>query len=98
MADKNVKYIGKVRNQQTQYGTMQKIYLDNLNPTNADGTPNKYYDCVLILVDTKTGEQFQVQQLSISVPKNGMNPNLAEKGYVAQVSVDLNDSYMVKKV
>jgi hypothetical protein len=95
--EKNTKYIGKVRNQQTQYGTMQKIYMDNLSAVNEDGTPNKYFNGALIFVDAETGQQFQVKQLSISVPKNGMNPNLLEKGYVAQVSIDINDDYMVKK-
>lgn len=90
---KNRKYIGKVRNQDTKYGVQQKVYLDNLNPLKEDGTEDPYYKGALVWVDHETGQMFQVKQLSISTPKDGMNPKLIEKGYVAQVSLDIEDPY-----
>lgn len=96
--DRNRQYIGKIKNQQTQYGIMQKIYLDNQTPVNADGTPNKYFKGVLVFVSA-TGEQFQVNQMNITIPKDGMSPANIQKGFVAQVSVDIGDEkYSVKKL
>lgn len=93
---KNRKYIGKLRETQTQYGTMQKIYMDNLNPVKEDGTADPYYKGALVWIDAETGQMYQVKQLSISTPKNGMNPALVQKGFTAQVSVDIEDSYEVE--
>lgn len=93
---KNRKYIGKVRNQETKYGTQQKIYMDNLSATKEDGSPDPYFKGALIWLDAETGQMYQIKQLSISVPKDGMNANLVAKGYVAQVSVDIEDPYEVE--
>lgn len=89
------RYIGKIKQYNTQYGVMEKIYLDNLNHENADGTPNKYYNGALIWADAKTGKNFQVKQMSITVPKNGMDPKLLEKGFTCYITLDLGDDYQV---
>lgn len=93
--ERNEKYIGKIRNVNTTFGQMQKICLDANPQTNEDGTPNKYYAGTLIFVATD-GTMYKVKQMSIKVPKNGMNANLVEKGFVANVTLDLNNTYDVE--
>ncbi len=95
---KKKRYIGKVRSTQTQYGEMQKIYIDNIKPTKADGSADPYYKGALVWIDAETGKTVQVKQLSISVPRDGMNPSLVQKGYVAQISIDLEDKYEVDPI
>jgi len=93
----NRKFIGKVKNIDTKYGVMQKIYMDNLNSVNQDGTPNKYYKGCLVFV-TPEGEQYLVKQLSLHVPKDGMKPNEAERGFSCHVTLNLDDDYEVSKI
>lgn len=85
-------WIGKIKNIPTQYGVMQKIYLDSLKATKEDGTPDTYFKGTLIFV-LPDGAAFQVKQLGIENPKNGMNPNLAQKGYVSHITLTLGDPY-----
>lgn len=89
------RYIGKVRNTQTKYGIMQKVYMDNLEHVNKDGTPNKYYKGALIWADAETGKNYQVKQLSFWTPREGMDPKLIEKGYSCFVTLNLTDDYEV---
>jgi hypothetical protein len=90
--DKNNKYIGKVKNQKTQYGNMQKIMIDNPNATKEDGSENTFFQGALVWMD-KDGKMYQVKQMTISVPKDGMKKSLVDLGYVANVVVDLNNEY-----
>ena len=99
MSEENKKdsrrYLGKVKVYDTKYGQAQKIYMDSLNHENADGTPNKYYKGALIWADAITGKNYQVKQMSIFVPKDGMDPALLAKGFSCFVTLDLNDDYQV---
>lgn len=89
------RYLGKVRNQQTKYGTMQKVYMDNLEATNKDGTPNKFYKGAMIWADAVTGKNYHVKQMSFWIPKEGMDPALLQKGYSCFVTLNLTDDYEV---
>jgi hypothetical protein len=91
----NRRYLGKVRNQTTKYGVMQKIYMDNLDHTNKDGTPNKYYKGALIWADAETGKNYHIKQMSFWVPREGMDPKLVEKGYSCFITLNLSDEYEV---
>lgn len=83
------RYIGKIKNITTQSGsTFQKILIENPNPQNADGTPCKYYKGALLWIDAD-GRQFQVKQLDIFVPQNGMG-EAGKHGFIANVTIDLN--------
>lgn len=90
----NRRYVGKVRNQTTQYGNMQKIYMDNLSSQNADGSPNTFFKGALVWHDID-GKQYQVKQLSFWVPREGMKPELTQKGFTCFVTLNLDDKYEV---
>ncbi len=91
----NRRYIGKIKSYNTKNGVAQKIYMDNLNHQNQDGTPNKYYKGALIWADAVTGQNYQVKQMSIFVPKQGMDPALLEKGFSCFITLKLDDDYEV---
>lgn len=91
----NRRYIGKVRNTQTKNGVMQKIYMDNLNHQNADGSANQYYKGALIWADAETGKNYHVKQMSFWVPKNGMTQENLNKGYTCFITLNLDDGYEV---
>lgn len=93
--EKNNKYIAKIKNVKTQFGNMQKIMVDNPNHLNEDGSENTYFQGALVWMD-KDGKMYQINQMTISVPKDGMKKSLVEKGYVANVVVDLNNEYDAK--
>lgn len=96
-AQKDLKYVGKVKEMESQYGPFQKIYMENNNPVNADGSENKYYAGTLIFV-APDGSNYKIKQLSLSVPKDGMRPDQAQRGFVKTVTINLNDAYMVEKL
>jgi hypothetical protein len=89
------RYLGKVRNTNTKNGVMQKIYMDNLNNVNADGTPNSFYKGALAWHDAETGKSYQVKQMSFWVPRDGMKPELLQKGYSCFITLNLADDYEV---
>lgn len=89
------RYVGKVKNTQTQYGVMSKIMMDNLSPTKEDGTPDQYYQGALIWADAKTGKNYHVKQFQLWIPREGMNPALAAKGFSHFITLDLEDGYQV---
>lgn len=92
----NRRYLGKVRvTANKNGGTNQKIYMDNLENVNKDGTPNKYYKGALVWADVETGMNYQVKQMSFWVPQNGMNPKDAERGYTCFITLNLDDGYEV---
>lgn len=91
----NRRYLGKLRTTNGKYGPIQKIYMDNLNATNQDGSPNKYYKGALIWVDAETGKQYHVKQMSIFVPKEGMSQDNLQKGFSCFITLNLEDSYEV---
>lgn len=91
---KNRRYIGKFRATNSQYGTLYKIYADNTNHLNQDGSPNPYYNGALIWAD-KNGNNYHVKQMSLWVPKEGMPQSAQEKGYTHYVTLNLDDKYEV---
>lgn len=95
---KRKRYIGKVRETQTQYGVMHKIYMDNLSPVKADGTPDQYFRGNLLWADAETGKYYRVNQLGVEVPKNGMNEAAKAKGNISNIVINLDDEYMVTPI
>lgn len=91
----NRRYLGKIRNMNGSNGPYQKIYMDNLEPTNKDGTPNTNYKGALIWADVETGKNYLVKQMSFWIPKDGMHPKAVEKGYSCFITLNLNDDYEV---
>ncbi len=99
MSDKNSKrWVGKVKNISTNNGGFQQIYLDNINTINKDGSPNKYYKGNLIWFDQETGKRFLVKQFGYAIPKDGMKPELVQKGFSTFVTIDLGDMYAVEEL
>lgn len=93
--NQNRRYIGKMRGTTTKYGTMYKIYMDNLEHQNKDGSANKYYTGALIWADAATGKNYHVKQMSLWIPKDGMKPDLVAKGYSHFITLNLDDQYEV---
>lgn len=91
----NRRYIGKMRGTETKFGTMYKIYMDNLNSQNTDGTPNKFYKGAMIWADAETGQNYHIKQMSLWIPKDGMDPGLVSKGYSHFITINLDDNYEV---
>ncbi len=89
----NKRYIGKIKNIQTQNGLMQRILIDNVNNLNPDGTPNQYYKGSLVWVDAATGQQFVIKGLSIGNASQRDQGN----GFVASISFVLDNDYDVIK-
>lgn len=93
------RWIGKVKNQITQNGSFQKIWLDAISPTEKDGmTPNKFYKGNLVWFDQETGKRYLVKQLSIHVPQGGMKPDQIQKGYIANITLTLDNEYEVDEL
>lgn len=89
--------VGKVRTTTTQSGyTNQNILVENPNHVNKDGSENQYYKGSLVWYDKETGKAFKIKQLNLSVPKNGMPPNMLEKGFSCFVSLNLEDTFHVE--
>lgn len=88
------RWLGKLRQTQGQYGAMFNIMMDNIKHTNDDGTANQYFKGMLVWCDAN-GKQYQVKQLGMSVPKDGMKPADAAKGYTAQITLDLESEFQV---
>lgn len=86
------RFIAKIKNVTGQYGTFQKIKLDNPSPKNADGTDNHYYQGTLLWLDAKTGQKFIVKQLTI----RGIGEKSKSNGFVASVAIDLDNQYDVE--
>jgi hypothetical protein len=91
---KSKRYIGKIKNTQSKTGTIfQKILLDNTNALKQDGTEDPYYKGTLLWLDKETGNTYQVKQLAIHVPQNGMHESAAKNGFIANITLDVEDTY-----
>ncbi len=86
---KDLRFIAKIKNIITQTSSFKKIIMDNIRATNPDGTPNPYYKGCLLWLDSTTGKYYQVKQMGISTPKDGMKG--AQFGYESNITIDLND-------
>jgi hypothetical protein len=91
----NKKYIAKIQTYQTKFGPAQKVMLNSPNAQNADGSENTFYNGTLLWLDKETGKYYQVKQMGIHVPKEGMKPAELAKGYSCNVTLDLEDEYQV---
>lgn len=83
----NRRYIANVVTEQGQYGAFSKVLVNNVNPNNKDGTPNKYYRGNLLWVDAVTGKKFLVKQLKIYSANNKQS-----------LYFDLDDEYNVQEL
>lgn len=92
------RYLGKMRGTNGKYGPMYKIYMDNINPQKENGEPNPFCKGMLLWVDSETGKTYQVKQMSLFIPKDGMDPKLVEKGYSHFITLNLDDDYEVTVV
>lgn len=96
---KFLRYIAKVKgrsgkNQQGEEFTTYRIEVDNVSPTNKDGTPNTYHKGVLVWVDNETGKTYQVKQLEL----RGVSEADAARGNTNSVAIALEDSYAVNVI
>lgn len=99
MADENNKkenrrFLGKIREQEGQYGKFLKVLIDNPHPNNEDGSASKYYKGSLIWLDAQTGKKFLVKQIAI----RGVSDSAREKGFTNSISIDLDSSYEVSEL
>lgn len=92
----NSRTVGKLKMKQGQYGSFYEIWCDAT--TNKDGTPNTHATGMLTWIDIKTGTQYQIKQMKLFTPKNGMPDALAKQGFTAFVNIDLGDGYQVVPV
>lgn len=92
---KMTRHVGKVKGMNTKYGTKYSIHVDNFNPQNEDGTPNTYFKGSLVWFDAETGKSYQVKQMSMYVPRNGIPKKLQDMGYSQYVTLNLEDNYQV---
>lgn len=102
MAEKKAsnRFIGKVRqkthkNRETgEAFTKLTILINNPNPENDDGTPNKYFKGALVWMDAETGKNYQIKQLSLA----GVTEGDSEKGFLNSLKIDLDDEYQVQEL
>lgn len=90
----NRRWLGKIKNQQSQYGTFQKLMVDNPYPNNQDGTPNTYHKGHLLWLDAETGKKFLVKQVKVVNPSEAQR----QKGIAASLCIDLDDQYHVQEL
>ena len=84
----NRRYLANMKGTQTQYGTLTKALMNNLQPNNADGSPNNYYKGNLIWADAITGKKYLVKQMQIQDHQNGSQ----------SLVLDLDSSYHVEEL
>lgn len=95
----NRRFIGKIKVNAGKNGSQFfKVMMDNPDALNTDGTPNKYHKGVLLWYDAQTGLSYQVKQMSLWVPQEGMKPQEAEKGFTSHVTLDLDDKYQTNQI
>ncbi len=90
----NLRFVGKVKNQQANGTTFQKIVVDNPSPQNPDGTPNTYHKGSLLWCDAATGKKFLVKQMSFK----GVSQNMLQKGFSNSIAIDLGNEYDVQNL
>lgn len=89
----NRRFVGKVKSYQGNYGTYQKIHIDNPNSENADGSANKYHKGSLLWLDKETGKLFVVKQFSV---KN-VSESAKQNGFSNSIAIDLDSQYDVEE-
>jgi hypothetical protein len=91
---KDRRFLGKVQVKQLKFGPVHNILVDNPNPVNQDGSANKYYKGTLLWCDND-GRMFQVKQMEMFVPKDGMPADLVQRGFTCYITIDLENGYHV---
>ncbi len=93
-----VRWIGKVKerlcNGKSGQFTKHTIWIDNPNPVNEDGTPNKYHKGALLWCDAETGEKYLVKQIELA----GVSDDAKGKGFINSLKLDLASTYNVDKL
>lgn len=87
----NLRFIGKVKVEDGQYGKFSKIVMDNTYATNKDGVENKYYKGNLFWVDAETGKTYLVKQMMLK----GVHESAANHGFTKSICLDLSSQYHV---
>lgn len=91
---KSKRYIGKVKNiPDKKGGSFQKILLDNPKAEKEDGSQDPFYKGALLWLDKETGKTYQIKQMAIGVPQNGMSESNQKNGFIANITIDLEDTY-----
>jgi len=95
----NRRYVGKVREQQGQYGAFSKVQIDNPTPTKLDKSTNTqvqdpYHKGMLLWLDHETGKKYLVKQLSV----RGVSEAARNAGFLQSLSIDLDNSYEVQEL
>lgn len=93
------RFIGKVRQQQGQFGAFLKLVIDNPTPTRLDKDTNTevedpYNKGVLIWCDNETGKKYLVKQLGV----RGVSKEAAAKGFTNSISIDLDSEYEAQEL
>ena len=93
------RFLGKVRQQQGQYGAFLKLLIDNPLPSKLDKSTNTmvqdpYNKGVLLWLDNETGKKYVVKQLSV----RGVSKEAQSKGFTNSVSIDLDNEYEVQEL
>lgn len=91
--NENLRFVGKVKNIQSQNGTFQKILIDNPNPVNQDGSANDYYQGTFLWLDKKTKKKFIVKQLGFTK----VSQQAAANGFTLSVTINLGNEYDVNE-
>lgn len=93
------RFLGKVRQQQGQFGAFLKVLIDNPSPTRLDKAtntqvPDTYNKGVLLWLDNETGKKYLVKQLSV----RGVSSDALQKGFTNSISIDLDNEYEVQEL
>lgn len=96
----NHRYIAKVKQSNHvnksngEAFTKFSVLVDNPNPNNQDGTPNKYYSGTLLWIDAETGKKYIVKGMDLA----GVHQSAQERGFINSVRLDLGSQYHVQEV
>lgn len=95
----NRRFLGKVKQQQGQYGAFLKLLIDNPSPTKIDKATNtevedKYNKGVLLWCDNETGKKYLIKQMSV----RGVSDEAKQKGFTNSISIDLDSEYEVQEL
>lgn len=93
------RYLGKVKQQQGQFGAFLKLLIDNPTPTRVDKVTNTevvdpYNKGILLWCDNVTGKKYIVKQMSV----RGVSKEAADRGFTNSVSIDLDSEYEVQEL
>ena len=82
------RYVGKVKEQDGQYGKFSSILIDNPQPN------SEYHKGNLLWLDAESGKKYIVKQLSL----RGVGEAASQNGFINSVSIDLDNDYQVEEI